>query len=317
MVLNQVMVIDGGFATQLTVHVGTSVDGDPLWSARFNSTNPSAIVKTHLDFLQAGADAIITNTYQASVEGYMKHLELDEEQSIELIKSTVRLAQLARNKFLAEANPAPKEVPWIVASIGPYGAHLHDGSEYTGEYAEKVDADVIKKWHRVRIEAVVEAGVDGFAIETIPCRLEAEALIELMAEEYPEVKYWLAFQCKDGESIAHGENFADTCREIWTKAKECSNIVAIGTNCVNPRIVTPLFKAVNASYPDDQKLPLVVYPNSGETYTVEGGWEGKEDCTPLEGYVAEWITLGAKIIGGCCRTYARDIERIKKHVENL
>ncbi|XP_055681701.1 uncharacterized protein LOC129789088 [Lutzomyia longipalpis] len=317
MVLNHLMVIDGGFATQLTVHVGHSVDGDPLWSARFNSTNPSAIIKTHLDFLQAGADAIITNTYQASVEGFMEHLDLDEEQSVELIKSTVRLAHLARNKFLAEAPQVPKELPWILGSIGPYGAHLHDGSEYTGEYADTVDAEVIKKWHRVRIEAVLEAGVDGLAIETIPCRMEAEALVEIMTDEYPDVKYWLAFQCKDDQSIAHGENFAETCQAIWTKAKESSNILAIGTNCVNPRIVSPLFKAVNSGYPEAQKIPLVVYPNSGETYTVKDGWTGKEDCQPLENYAGEWISLGAKIIGGCCRTYARDIQRIKKFVENL
>lgn len=166
----------------------------------------------------------------------MEHLDLDEEQSVELIKSTVRLAHLARNKFVAEAKEMPKELPWIVASIGPYGAHLHDGSEYTGEYADVVDAETIRKWHRVRIEAVVEAGVDGFAIETIPCRLEAEALVELMAEEYPDVKYWLSFQCKDEERIAHGENFAETCREIWAKAKNSTNILAIGTNCVNPKV---------------------------------------------------------------------------------
>lgn len=51
--LTRVLVKDGGFGTQMTVHVGNSVDGDPLWSARFNATNPPAIVSTHLDFLQS------------------------------------------------------------------------------------------------------------------------------------------------------------------------------------------------------------------------------------------------------------------------
>lgn len=49
---SKVKVIDGGFATQLTQHVGESVDGDPLWSARFNFTKPKAILDTHFDFLQ-------------------------------------------------------------------------------------------------------------------------------------------------------------------------------------------------------------------------------------------------------------------------
>lgn len=57
----------------------------------------------------------------------------------------------------------------IVASIGAYGAHLNDGSEYTGSYATTVSPEEIKGWHRVRLSAVIEAGVDAVAIETIPC----------------------------------------------------------------------------------------------------------------------------------------------------
>lgn len=53
MSLKRVLVKDGGFGTQMTVHVGNAVDGDPLWSARFNATNPAAVVNTHLDFLQS------------------------------------------------------------------------------------------------------------------------------------------------------------------------------------------------------------------------------------------------------------------------
>lgn len=48
----KVFVIDGGFSTQLSVHVGNCVDGDELWSARFNFKAPEAVVKTHLDFLK-------------------------------------------------------------------------------------------------------------------------------------------------------------------------------------------------------------------------------------------------------------------------
>lgn len=88
---SNVIVIDGGFSTQLSKHVGP-VDGDPLWSARFNFTNPEAIELTHLDFLEAGAEVILTNTYQASVEGFTTYLPLNREQSIDLIKSTVKLA---------------------------------------------------------------------------------------------------------------------------------------------------------------------------------------------------------------------------------
>jgi homocysteine S-methyltransferase len=167
---DRVMVIDGGFSTQLAFHVGSNIDGDPLWSARFNAVDPDAVIQSHLDFLESGAEIILTNTYQASVEGYTEHLHLDREQSIELIKSTVLLAHKARDKFL-QSSEKQAEAPLIFASIGPYGAHLHDGSEYTGSYATKVTPAAIKKWHKVRIDACVAAGVDGLAIETIPCQV--------------------------------------------------------------------------------------------------------------------------------------------------
>lgn len=106
---DRVVIIDGGFATQLALHVGNRVDGDPLWSARFNATKPQAVVQTHLDFLRAGAECIVTNTYQASVEGYMKHLQLDHEGSVALIRRAVELAHEARAQWLAEGGKRSEE----------------------------------------------------------------------------------------------------------------------------------------------------------------------------------------------------------------
>ena len=72
------------------------------------------------------------------------------------------------------------DIPLVVASIGPYGAHLHDGSEYTGSYADYETADTIKKWHRARLDAVLEAGVDALAIETIPCLVRLENFVIIL-----------------------------------------------------------------------------------------------------------------------------------------
>ncbi|XP_063703010.1 uncharacterized protein LOC134832784 isoform X2 [Culicoides brevitarsis] len=268
----KVYVIDGGFSTQLSVHVGNCVDGDELWSARFNFKNPAAVVQTHLDFLKSGANIILTNTYQASVEGYKTYLQLDEDESLDLIRKTVRLAHDARNKFLAE-NTQNASTPLIAASIGPYGAYLHDGSEYSGSYAETVPANTIKDWHRRRIAACIEAGVDLLAVETIPCLMEAEVLVDLICHEYPSVKFWVSFQCKDNVHLAHGEDFSDAVNHIWNKVKEykTENLLAVGVNCVHPANVTPLFKTVNEHVPIEDQLPLIVYPNSGETYDVQKG----------------------------------------------
>lgn len=83
----------------------------------------------------------------------------------------------------------------IVGSIGPYGAYLHDGSEYTGAYESSISTTTLKEWHRPRVKALIEAGVDLLAFETIPCKTEAVILIELI-KEYPNAKTWLSFSCK-------------------------------------------------------------------------------------------------------------------------
>lgn len=84
--------------------------------------------------------------------------------------------------------------PLIVGSVGPYGASLHDASEYTGSYADTTSKQTMRQWHLPRISALVEAGVDLLALETIPCRAEAEMLVELI-KEFPTVKAWLSFSC--------------------------------------------------------------------------------------------------------------------------
>ncbi|HNL00860.1 MAG TPA: homocysteine S-methyltransferase family protein, partial [Leptospiraceae bacterium] len=86
----------------------------------------------------------------------------------------------ARDRFWAD--PPPNRLrPLIAASIGPYGAFLHDGSEYRGNYGLSVRH--LRDWHRPRLELLLETEPDVLACETIPCLEEAEALVRLL-EEY-------------------------------------------------------------------------------------------------------------------------------------
>ncbi|XP_026464857.1 uncharacterized protein LOC113367465 [Ctenocephalides felis] len=309
--LEGILILDGGFSTQLVKYVGPNVDGDPLWSARYNATKPKDVIQTHLDYLRAGADAIITNTYQASIEGYMEHLGLTRQQSKDLMFNTAKLALRARYLYEKE-NPESNRRPLVMGSVGPYGAHLHDGSEYSGSYAKTITKEEIQEWHRPRIEALINAGVDGLAIETIPCQLEAEALVELIVNEYPGTKAWLSFQCQDESRLAHGELFRDAALSCWELARESQCLLAVGVNCVHPKYAVGLCKFLNR----DQmpQIPLVVYPNSGENYTPTEGWKDKDRCVPVQDYVSSWLDSGATFIGGCCRTDDEDIRNIRKSV---
>ena len=114
-----VIVLDGGLATQLEAR-GHDLSGH-LWSAQLLHENPDEICRAHRDFLDAGADAVITASYQTSIPSLMQHLGLDEAGAAELIVRSVEIAVKARD----EGGDSDKIV---AASIGPYGACCADGS---------------------------------------------------------------------------------------------------------------------------------------------------------------------------------------------
>ena len=316
--MSNVKILDGGFSAQLSTHVGAKIDGDPLWTARFLATNPDAVYATHLDFLRAGADIIETNTYQASVSGLMEHLSIAEKDSIELLHKAVNLAKKAVNDYtkeIIEKNNIENKNPLIAGSCGPYGAGLHDGSEYNGAYGKTTPREIMMQWHKSRINALVDAGVDMLALETIPCYQEAEVLVELL-RQYPNVKAWLSFSCaRNSQNIVDGSNFQKVATLCYKMALP-GQIIAIGVNCIAPKDVSPLLKSINEESVNEL-IPLIVYPNSGETYSPTEGWIKAESCLLFESFIPEWLELGVQYIGGCCRMYADNIKSIRKEVNNF
>ncbi|KAF0042605.1 hypothetical protein F2P81_006137 [Scophthalmus maximus] len=239
--------------------------GDPLWSARLLHTNPQAIGDAHYSFLLSGADVITTATYQASVTGFVTHMDVSAERARELLSSGVQLAQESVKRFVSDTHPTEQRRPLVAGSVGPYGAFLHDGSEYTGAYAEEMSIEELKVWHRSQIDCLAAAGADLIAIETIPSVKEAEALVELL-REFPNSKAWLSFSCKDGRCISDGSLFADAVQI----ANRSTQLVAVGVNCCSPAFVEPLLDSARSLLSPD--MSWVVYPNSGEEWDAEQGW---------------------------------------------
>ncbi|XP_066593476.1 uncharacterized protein [Prorops nasuta] len=310
--LNSVKILDGGFSAQLGIYVGAKIDGDPLWTARFLSTNPEAVYKTHLDFLRAGADIIETNTYQASISGLTKHLGISESESSSLLCKAVQLAKKAVETYKGEIVNNDKVFnnnPLIAGSCGPYGASLHDYSEYTGSYGKRVSQVTIKEYHRPRIVALIEGGVDLLAMEMIPCIEEAEAIIDLL-KEFPQIKAWMSFSIKpDSQSLVDGSSFKQVATRCY---KMCSQLIAVGANCLAPKDVTKLFKTIVED--TNEQIPLIVYPNSGEIYSLNKGWTKADTLDQFQSLIPEWLNLGVKYIGGCCRVCADDITYIRETV---
>ncbi|HET9590329.1 MAG TPA: homocysteine S-methyltransferase, partial [Anaerolineales bacterium] len=166
------LVIDGALATELERR-GCDLN-DNLWSAKILLEQPEIIRQVHLDYFRAGADCAITASYQATLEGFAKR-GLNEKEAIGLMQRSVKLAVEARDEFwLHESDRIGRPRPLVAASVGPYGAFLADGSEYRGQYG--LTERELMDFHRPRMKALIEAGPDLLACETIPSLVEAQAI---------------------------------------------------------------------------------------------------------------------------------------------
>ena len=282
------LLLDGGLATQLEAQ-GCDI-GTALWSASLLIENPRAIITAGRAYLDAGADCIATASYQASREGFARRgLSADEADA--LMRSSVDLAVQARDEYLA-ANPGIDAAPLIAASIGPYGAMLHDASEYRGDY--DVSADSLRRFHESRLRLFDESAADVLALETIPSRLEAEVLADLL--QSCELPAWVSFSCRDGASISDGTPIETAVRLF----ADHPVVVAVGCNCTPPQYAEELIRRVREAAPNKA---VIAYPNSGEVYNSENhSWTGTSTPLDYASAARRWVAAGASIVGGCCRT---------------
>ncbi len=300
------LLLDGGLATELEER-GTVLDTH-LWSAQLLQENPDAIRNVHLAYLEAGADCIISASYQASIPGFVSY-GLSEQEAGTLMSRSIALADEARAQYLEStaAGETGRTRPLVAASIGPYGACLADGAEYRGNYG--ISKSELRVFHEPRWEILAASSADLFACETMPSFEEAEVLSELLRQT-PGVYAWVSFSCRDGEHISDGTPITE-CAALLNG---CEQVAAIGVNCTAPQYISSLIGQIRAGAPDK---PIAVYPNSGEIYDGETRtWLGTSD--PLNSGTAalEWFRNGARLIGGCCRMGPGHIKAMREALLN-
>ncbi len=292
------VVLDGGLATQLESQ-GHDLSS-ALWSARLLRDDPEAIVEAHRTFFAAGAEVATTASYQATYEGFAR-AGLTGDETTRLLRRSVALAQQAREQ--QEAATADSRDRFVAGSVGPYGAMLAGGEEYSGDY--RVPVKTLRAFHRPRLEVLLDAGADVLALETIPQLAEVEALLEEV--DRLGAAAWLSVSV-DGARLRSGEPL----KEVWAMAHDVPALVAVGVNCSTPGDAG----AAVAPARTGSGKAVVVYPNSGEQWDAEERcWVGRGGLDPEA--VTQWLDDGARLVGGCCRVGPQDIERVAAAVHAL
>ena len=275
-------VIDGGLSSELE-RLGAHIEGE-LWTGQTLLANPSLVEQAHRNFVNAGAEIVITSSYQLSRRGF-------EEVGLTAADASVALrtsVEVARN---AVAGTEAK----VAASVGPYGAVLHDGSEYRGDY--RVSQSELEDFHYERLIELLAAEPDLLAVETIPNVLEARALAKVLSEV--TVPFWVSFTAGSPTQLWSGEPIEAAAAELVA----LKQLFAVGVNCVDPAHVSGLVTAIHSI----TELPAVAYPNCGGVWDSEAGvWLGGSP-KPLSDWLDDWRHTPIEWVGGCCGTTANDI----------
>jgi homocysteine S-methyltransferase len=204
-----ILLLDGGLGTTLADQYGCIFnDTTPLWSSDLLLTKPSLLLEVQTAFANAGADIILTATYQASYTGFSKS-GVSQSQAHKAMR---RAVVIARQSFSGDN----REYDWgslkngkgkVALSLGAYGATMTPSQEYSGKYdKEHVTVKQLREWHQERIdvfgpfgfkESNSESGdtekmemfqredcwknIDFVAFETLPLLREIVAVREVMA----------------------------------------------------------------------------------------------------------------------------------------
>jgi homocysteine S-methyltransferase len=270
------MPLDGGLATELEAR-GHDL-GDTLWSARILADDPEEIGAVHRAYLDAGARVIVTASYQVSREGFLAagRSAASADEALLAAVGIAREAGSGRDALVA-------------ASVGPFGAILHDGSEYRGRYG--VSHQRLVDFHAERLEVIASGSPDLLAIETIPDLDEVAAITEALAD-VTDLPAWLTMSCRDGALTSAGQPIEDLIDAVAPAAQ----VRAIGVNCTAPEHVQSLLHRLS----DAGAATLVAYPNAGRAWSPTAGWSGEASQVGTD-LVALWRQVpGVVLIGGCC-----------------
>jgi len=285
---NPVLLLDGGLSTALEAR-GHAVGGI-LWTGELLMRDPDAVVQAHRDFVEAGADVLITGSYQLSFDG-CRSAGWDDADTIRALHNSTTAARMAAD-----------EGTLVAASIGPYGALLSDGSEFRGAYG--VSRSTLLDFHARRLDVLLETEPDLLAIETQPDLDEIDVVLMLVSERAPDMPLWVSCTITEPGRIAGGAPWG----EVVARVAEIESALAVGINCSAVDVISPTLQSI------DSRVPYVVYPNHGKQWdAATNSWHGSGYALTEE-HISGWISAGAALLGGCCGFGASDISKLRKLV---
>ncbi len=310
----RILIIDGAMGTMIQRHKLSEADyrGERFkdWPSDLKGNNdllsltqPDIIKGIHKEYLQAGADIIETNTFNAqriSMADY--HME---DLAFEINVAAAKIAKQAVQESGKEA--------WVAGAIGPMNKTLSLSPDVNNPGYRAMSFDEAMNAYYEQVQGLVEGGVDVLLIETIFDTLNAKAAIFAIKKYFhdtgrPELPIMISGTITD----ASGRTLSGQTLEAFYISVMHAKPLSVGLNCalgaheMRPHI-EELSQIANAY--------VSAYPNAGLPNAM-----GEYDEHPSDTghYLEDWAKEGfVNIVGGCCGTTPDHIRHIAEHVKNI
>ncbi|TDZ68256.1 Homocysteine S-methyltransferase 1 [Colletotrichum trifolii] len=344
----RVLILDGGLGTSLEDKYGIKFESfkTPLWSTHLLVEGQDTLLSCQKDFGDVPVDIILTATYQLSIHGFANTRTaqfpdgIDRASISKFVRDAVRISHEAGRAHQAH----------VALSIGPYGACMIPGQEYSGAYDAAHDSlQNLRDWHLERLEIFKEAGafdspVTYVAVETIPRADEIMAVRQALDRSRalatePVIPFWIASLFPGGhERLPDGSSIKEAVTAMLSPEVATSRPWGIGINCTKVWKLESLVKSYESAVEEliaDRVIAeapaLVLYPDgtNGEVYnTTTQKWELPEASShPTTLWEAQLTQVVANaqsrgiwkqiVVGGCCKASHADIARLRTTVEDL
>lgn len=286
----RIMVLDGSMGALIQQRgLNAAVGGN---NDMLSLTNPDAIRLIHREYLEAGADIIETNTFNAQSISQAKYHT--GQRVAEMNRTAARLAREEADRMTALTPHQPR---FVAGSIGPTGKTASMSPNVDDPAMRAVTYDELFHSYREQIQALIVGGVDALLIETVFDTLNAKATIMAAESVFSDMGRRLPIMLSITIADAAGRMLTGQSIEAFVATVMFAQPLSIGINCsFGPAQLRPYIKQLRNAAP----CYVSAYPNAGLPNAL-----GQYDESPesMAAYMRTMVTEGlVDIVGGCCGT---------------
>lgn len=292
-----IQILDGGLGTSLEDSYGIKfTHATPLWSSHLITSDPDTLRACQRDFVEAGADVLLTATYQVSIEGFARTATAEFPTGVpregigRYLRTAVDVAAEAATATAAKGGA------FVALSLGPYGACMVPGQEYSGRYDDAhADEEALYRWHLERLQLFT--AVDGLmervryvAFETLPRLDEVRAVRRAARAAGLACPFWIVCVYPgEARALPDGSGVDAVVEAMLGPAPGAATPWGVGLNCTKLPKLAGLVADYEAAWARLAARPgaaapanapaLVLYPDGtqGEVYnTTTKTWEKPE-----------------------------------------